>query len=140
MNVEEYLRSLAPGVLLQDSVVARAARSPKDVGLLPLPLSEDIDVTDDGNGQLVQRNDEEYQKRLDYASSTVYYSVLGVIAGGGISEQVGDVRTSVNGITITKSDRAHYKALGDALRLKWGFAVEPDGSGSEMFDATCLVQ
>lgn len=129
MTVEEYLRSLVPGLDLQDTVIARAARSPIEVGLDCLDVSEDIDYDyggEDGDG---------FQKRLDYASSTIYYSVLGVFAGGGYSEQVGDVRASRGGYTITMADRARFKAMGDALRLKWGWGVEEDESSSEMYDA-----
>lgn len=129
MTVEEYLRSLVPGLDLQDTVVARAARSPIEVQLERLEIDEDIDDYDE---------DEEFQKRLDYASSTIYYSVLGVFAGGGYSEQVGDVRASRGGYTITMADRARFKAMGDALRLKWGFDVEEDDSSSEMYDASSL--
>lgn len=129
MTVEEYLRSLVPGLDLQDTVIARAARSPIEVGLDRLDVAEDIDYDyggEDGDG---------FQKRLDYASSTIYYSVLGVFAGGGYSEQVGDVRASRGGYTITMADRARFKAMGDALRLKWGWGVEEDESSSEMYDA-----
>lgn len=129
MTVEEYLRSLVPGLDLQDSVIARAARSPVEVELERLEIEDDIDDYD---------GDENFQMRLDYASSTIYYSVLGVFAGGGYSEQVGDVRASRGGYTITMADRARFKGMGDALRLKWGFEVEEDDSSSEMFDASSL--
>lgn len=129
MTVEEYLRSLVPGLDLQDSVLARAARSPIEVDLERLDLDDDEEDYD---------GDEDFQKRLDYASSTVYYSVLGVFAGGGYSEQMGDVRASRGGYTITMADRARFKAMGDALREKWGFEVEADDSSSEMYDATYL--
>ena len=129
MTVEEYLRSLVPGLDLQDNVIARAARSPIEVDLERLEVDDDIDEYDD---------DDEFQKRLDYASSTIYYSVLGVFAGGGYSEQVGDVRASRGGYTITMADRARFKSMGDALRAKWGFEVEDDESSSEMYDASYL--
>ena len=129
MTVEEYLRSLGPGLDLPDTVVARAARSPIEVGLDRLDIAEDIDY-DYGDEE-----GDDFQKRLDYASSTIYYSVLGVFAGGGYSEQVGDVRASRGGYTITMADRARFKAMGDALRLKWGWGVEEDESSSEMYDA-----
>lgn len=129
MTVEEYLRSLVPGLDLQDNVLARAARSPIEVDLERLDLDDDEEDYD---------GDEDFQKRLDYASSTIYYSVLGVFAGGGYSEQVGDVRASRGGYTITMADRARFKAMGDALRLKWGFEVEDEESSSEMYDASSL--
>ena len=129
MTVEEYLRSLVPGLDLQDSVLARAARSPIEVELERLDLDDDEEDYD---------GDEDFQKRLDYASSTIYYSVLGVFAGGGYSEQVGDVRASRGGYTITMADRARFKSMGDALRAKWGFEIEDDESSSEMYDASNL--
>ena len=132
MTVEEYLRSLVPGLDLQDNVVERCAISPIEVELDPLELDDDVD------GDTLA--DEEFRMRLDYASSTIYYSVLGVFAGGGYSEQVGDVRVSRGGYTITMADRARFKAMGDALRAKWGWEVEDDESSSEMYDATYLMR
>ena len=130
MTVEEYLRSLVPGLDLQDNVVERCALSPIEVELEALEMDEEVDSD--------SLSEEEFRKRLDYASSTIYYSVLGVFAGGGYSEQVGDVRSSRGGYTITMADRARFKAMGDALRLKWGFEVEDDDSSSEMYDASSL--
>lgn len=130
MTVEEYLRSLVPGLDLQDNVVERSALSPVEVELEALSMGDVVDSTtlaEDG-----------FRKRLDYASSTVYYSVLGVFAGGGYSEQVGDVRASRGGYTITMADRARFKAMGDELRKKWGFDVPEDESSSEMYDASSL--
>ena len=129
MTVEEYLRSLVPGLDLQTSVLARAARSPIEVGLERLDLDEDEEDYD---------GDEDFQKRLDYASSTIYYSVLGVFAGGGHSEQVGDVRSSRGGYTITMADRARFKSMGDALRQKWGWETEADEVTTEIVDVSSL--
>lgn len=129
MTVEDYLRSLVPGLDLAENVIARSARSPKEVGYEPLELDDDIDDHDD---------EEDYQLRLDYASSTVYYSVLGVFAGGGYTEQVGDVKVSRGGYTITMADRERFKGLGDALRLKHGFDIEQAEDKGGMYDATYL--
>lgn len=130
MTVEEYLRSLVPGLDLQDAVVERCALSPVEVDLEPLDMDDDVDGD--------SLSETEFRMRLDYASSTVYYSVLGVFAGGGYSEQVGDVRASRGGYTITMADRARFKAMGDALRAKWGWEVVEDESTSELYDATFL--
>ena len=130
MTVEGYLRSLVPGLDLQENVVERCALSPVEVGLQPLALDTIVDDT------ALQSVD--FQMRLDYASSTVYYSVLGVFAGGGYSEQVGDVRASRGGYTITMADRARFKSMGDALRQKWGWDIEDEESTSEMYDASSL--
>lgn len=138
MTVEDYLRSLVPGLDLQDNVIERCALSPAGVvvtgsngskfTLDALDIDEDVDAD--------SLTDEEFRARLDYASSTVYYSVLGVFAGGGYSEQVGDVRASRGGYTITMADRARFKGMGDALREKWGLEIPEDDSSSEMYDAT----
>ena len=130
MTVEEYLRSLVPGLDLQDNVVERCAISPIEVGLDPLELDDDVDGD--------SLSEQEFRMRLDYASSTVYYSVLGVFAGGGYSEQVGDVRASRGGYTITMADRARFKGMGDALRAKWGWDVTEDDASSTMYDATSM--
>lgn len=129
MTVEDYLRSLVPGLDLQETVLQRAARSPIEVGLERLDLDDDEEDYD---------GDEDFQRRLDYASSTVCYSVLGVFSGGGYTEQVGDVRASRGGFVISKDDRARYKAMGDELRKKWGYETEDDDTGNELFDASYL--
>ena len=131
MTVEDYLRSLVPGLDLQDNVVERAALSPVEVGLEALEVDDEVDSD--------SMSEEDFRMRLDYASSTIFYSVLGVFAGGGYAEQVGDVRASRGGYTITMSDRARFKAMGDALRANWGWDVPADESSSEMFDATYMT-
>lgn len=130
MTVEAYLRSLIVGLDLDKDVLTRAAYSPIEVGLEPFELEDDAYPT--------SGIDEEFQKRLDYAASTVYYSVLGVFAGGGYSEQVGDVRTSRSGFVVTADDRLRYKSLGDALRLKHNFPTDTSVEVGGMFDARYL--
>lgn len=129
MTVEKYLRSLVFGLDLPIEILERASFSPMEVGLEPIELDDDVQ-------DLLQ--DEDFQKRLDYASSTVYYSVLGVFAGGGYSEQVGDVRVSRGGYTITMADRSRFQTLADNLRLKHGFDVEGASEIGGMFDARYL--
>lgn len=130
MTVEKYLSSLVFGLNLPLEVLQRAAYSPMEVGLAPFDLSDDA--------YPIRGIDDEFQKRLDYASSTVYYAVLSVFAGGGYSEQVGDIRTSQGGYTITMADRARYQSLADNLRTKWGFEVEGASEIGGMFDARYL--
>jgi hypothetical protein len=129
MTVEKYLRSLVFGLDLPIEILERASFSPMEVGLESIELDDDVQ-------DLLQ--DEDFQKRLDYASSTVYYSVLGVFTGGGYSEQVGDVRVSRGGYTITMADRARFQTLADNLRLKHGFDVEGASEVGGMFDARYL--
>lgn len=130
MTVEEYLRSLVIGLEIPDTVLKRAAMSPKEVGLKPLNLDDDVE---DYDGKRFG------QARLDYAASTIYYSVLGVFSGGGYSEQVGDVSLRKNDYIITMADRERFKMLADALRRKWGFETEDDiMQTGGMFDADYL--
>ena len=129
MTVEKYLRSLVFGLDLPIEILERASFSPMEVGLESIELDDDVQ-------DLLQ--DEDLQKRLDYASSTVYYSVLGVFAGGGYSAQVGDLRVSRGGYTITMADRARFQTLADNLRLKHGFDVEGASEVGGMFDARYL--
>lgn len=175
MTVEAYLRSLVPGLDLPTEVYQRAARSPKEVGLEPVDLEDDIDAYDNVGGDGEAETDGEpehggvdadgeadsepaeadgdadsepadadaetdaatlFQMRLDYASSTVYYAVLGVFAGGGFTENHGDVQVRKGGYTITKADRERFKMLADALRRKWGFPTEDTDGG--MYDGGYL--
>lgn len=129
MTVEAYLRSLVFGLDLPIEILERASFSPMEVDLESIELDDDVQ-------DLLQ--DEDSQKRLDYAASTVYYSVLGVFAGGGYSEQVGDVRTSRSGFVVTADDRLRYKSLGDALRLKHNFPTDTSVEVGGMFDARYL--
>ena len=127
MTVGEYLSSLVFGLDLPDTVLERSAMSPLEVELDPLNLNDVVELTNT-----------EFRKRLDYAASTVYYSVLGVFAGGGYSEQVGDVRVSKGGYTITMADRERFQALEDNLRLKHGFATEESHNSGGMYDMSYL--
>ena len=129
MTLEKYLRSLVFGLDLPIEILERASFSPMEVGLESIELDDDVQ-------DLLQ--DEDFQKRLDYASSTVYLSVLGVFAGGGYSEQVGDVRTSRSGFVVTADDRLRNMSLGDALRLKHNFPTDTSVEVGGMFDARYL--
>ena len=125
MTVGEYLSSLVFGLDLTDAVLERSAKSPIEVGLQPFELSDDAYPAE---------RDEDFQKRLDYASSTVYYSILGVFAGGGYTEQIGDVKVSKGGYTITMADRERFQALADNLRLKHGFDIEAPHDTGGIYD------
>lgn len=129
MTVGEYLGSLVPGLDMAEAVLKRAAYSPLEVGLAPFELTDDA---------YPEERPEDFQKRLDYAASTVYYSVLGYFTGGGYTEKIGDVSVSRNNVTITMADRQRYKDLADMLRSKHGFEVETDSATSEIFDMSYL--
>lgn len=129
MTVGEYLASLVPGLEMTEAVLRRAAYSPLEVGLQPFELDDDA---------YPEERPSDFQQRLDYASSTVYYSVLGYFTGGSYSEKMGDVSVSRGATTITMSDRARFKLLADNLRKKYGYEVEEDAATSEMYDLSYL--
>ena len=127
MTVGDYLSSLVFGLDLPDTVLERSAMSPLEVELDPLSLDDTVELANS-----------EFRERLDYAASTVYYSVLGVFAGGGYSEQVGDVKVSKGGYTITMADRKRFQALADNLRQKHGFDTEESHDTGGMYDISHL--
>lgn len=129
MTVGDYLRSLVFGLDIPDNVIERCAYSPREVGYAELDVEEDAFPD-------VDEMPEDFQLRLDYASSTVYYSILSVFTGGGYTERVGDVQVSRNGYTVTQSDRNRYKDLADALRRKHGFAPQDEADDGGMYDVT----
>lgn len=137
MTVEAYLRAKVPGYPFEMSVLENAAISPvfaKPEALMALSLDDEIEshIVD---GVM----DEEFEKALKYATSTLYYSVSGVFSGGSRSEQVGDVRASLSGFIITQSDRDYYRRLANRLRKELGMDVEEDVAlGGKAFDASPL--
>lgn len=137
MTVEAYLRAKVPGYPFEMSVLENAAISPvfaKPQALKSLELSDEIE-SHIKYGVM----DEEFEKSLKYASSTLYYSVSGVFSGGSRSEQVGDVRASLSGFTITQADREYYRTLANRLRQELGMNVEEDISTKGcLFDASRL--
>ena len=84
-------------------------------------------------------NDEEYRKGLNYALSTLYYSMSAAITGGTKSEKRGNRQISIGGYPLTTKDREAFRALGDKLRRELGAEVDEEVTDSGgMFDATNL--
>lgn len=134
MKVSEYFEAAVPGYPVQSlgSVMKSAAFSPVLASPALIPLNLDDDISD-------HLEDAVWMKSLDYALSSLYYSMSGVFSGGSRSEQVGDVRASLSGFTITQSDREYYRSLADKIRGEIGYKTEevsPDSGG--MFDASPL--
>ena len=83
--------------------------------------------------------DEEYMKGLNYALSTLYYSMSAAITGGTKSEKRGNRQISIGGYPLTTKDREAFRALGDKLRRELGAEVEDEVTDSGgMFDAANL--
>ena len=134
MKVSEYFGQAVPGYPVQSlgSVMKGAAFSPVLASPALTPLNLDDDISD-------HLEDAVWMKSLKYALSSLYYSMSGVFSGGSRSEQVGDVRASLSGFTITQSDRKLFIEKANEIRVKLGYKTEKvlyDSGG--MFDASPL--
>lgn len=134
MKVSEYFEQAIPGYPVQSlgSVMKGAAFSPVLASPALIPLNLDDDISD-------HLEDAVWMKSLKYALSSLYYSMSGVFSGGSRSEQVGDVRASLSGFTITQSDRKLFIEKANEIRVKLGYKTEKvlyDSGG--MFDASPL--
>ena len=134
MKVSKWLSGQISGYPIESlgSVLESAAFSPVLASPALIPLNLDDDISD-------HLEDAVWMKSLKYALSSLYYSMSGVFSGGSRSEQVGDVRASLSGFTITQSDREYYRSLADKIRGEIGYKTEevsPDSGG--MFDASPL--
>ena len=137
MTVEAYLRAKVPGYPFEMTVLENAAVSPvfaKPTALQALSLSVEVEShIEDGV------MNEDFEKALKYAESTLYYSVSGAFSGGSRSEQVGDVRASLSGFIITQSDRDFYRNMANKLRKELGVEAEESATISgKAFDASGL--
>lgn len=135
MNVEAYLRAQIPGYPFSTDVLESAVVSPlfaKPKALRGLDLSmEIVDVAES----------ESATRSLKYAISTLYYAISGVFSGGSKSEQVGDVKVSTSGYTVTQADRENLRKMADNIRSELGCDIEanPNVDGG-IFDATPLTR
>lgn len=132
MKVSEYFEAAIPGYPVRSlgSVMKSAAFSPVLATPALTPLNLDDDISD-------HLEDAVWMKSLKYAESSLYYSMSGVFSGGSRSEQVGDVRASLSGFTITQSDREYYHSKADKIRREIGYKVEEVSADSGgMFDAS----
>ncbi|MBD5367255.1 MAG: hypothetical protein HDR82_09725 [Bacteroides sp.] len=84
-------------------------------------------------------DDDFYLKGLNYALSTVYYSMSAAITGGTKSEKRGNRQISIGGYPLTTKDREAFRALGDKLRRELGADIdESEADTGGMFDASSL--
>lgn len=109
--------------------------TPPTDGEVP-PTDGELPPTEEETPPEEEPVDDLFDVRLDYAASVVYYGMLGMFTGGGYSERIGDISLSKNSFVITKDDRRRYTALGNSLRLKYGFPTIDEYDNMEMFDAS----
>ena len=133
MTVEQWLRGHFHGLgsQIETNVWEVAAISPIEARPTKLRVVSLEDTIED------YIEDAEYRKGLNYALSTLYYSMSAAITGGTKSEKRGNRQISIGGYPLTTKDREAFRALGDKLRKELG--VEPDEEVTDnggMFDAT----
>lgn len=135
MTVENWLRGQFQGIgtQIEPSVLETAALSPvfaKPTPLQAVSLSNEVEDNIDNPA---------FMDGLNYALSTLYYSMSAAITGGSKSEKRGNRQTSIGGYPLTTKDREAFRALGDKLRRELGAEVDEDVSDNGgMFDATNL--
>lgn len=135
MTVENWLRGQFQGIgaQIEMSVLEAAALSP--VFAKPVPFQA-VNLSDEVTDKL---EDADFLNSLNYALSTLYYSMSAAITGGTKSEKRGNRQISIGGYPLTTKDREAFRALGDKLRRELGAEVDEDVSDiGGMFDATNL--
>jgi hypothetical protein len=134
MTVDAYLRTRVPGYPFSDRDIEGAVASVLFAEPTPLrALNLDDEISDIADS-------EEWTKSLKYAESSLYYAIAGVFSGGSKSEQVGDIKVSTSGYSITQADRARFCEKADKLREQIGCTVDASSDNDDgMFDATPLM-
>lgn len=135
MRVEQWLRGHFHGLgnQIEGNVLEVAAISP--LGARPESFRV-VALTDEIEDYM---GDEEYMKGLNYALSTLYYSMSAAITGGTKSEKRGNRQISIGGYPLTTKDREAFRALGDKLRRELGAEVEEEVTDNGgLFDASGL--
>lgn len=135
MTVESWLRGHFHGIgnQIESHVLEVAAFSPMEARPTPLRSLVLTDTLEEHIG------DPDYMDSLNYALSTLYYSMSTAITGGTKSERRGNRQISIGGYPLTTKDRMAFRELGDKLRIMLGkeleSAVSEEGG---MFDASGL--
>ncbi len=136
MTVENWLRGQFQGMgtQIEMSVLEAAVLSPvfaKPTRFQSVSLSDIVEE---------HLEDKDFLDGLNYALSTLYYSMSAAITGGTKSEKRGNRSVSIGGYPLTTKDREAFRALGDKLRGELGAEVDEDVSvgKSTMFDASKL--
>lgn len=135
MTVDQWLRGHFHGLgsQIEQAVLEVAALSPIEARPNAFRAVALSDTIEDYVG------DAEYMNGLNYALSTLYYSMSAAITGGTKSEKRGNRQISIGGYPLTTKDREAFRALGDKLRKELGTEVDEEVADSGgMFDATYL--
>ncbi|MBD5306096.1 MAG: hypothetical protein HDS14_00485 [Bacteroides sp.] len=133
MTVEEYLRAPFNELSIHPNTVKAAALSParlRNPSFRAVRLEECYeDLFDDP----VSMNS------VEYALSTLYYSMSSTVTGGSKSEKRGNRQISVGGYALTTRDREAFRAEADAIRERLGLEpMKPVVNTARAFDASRL--
>ena len=115
LTIEEYLRNRIIGYELPLTVIKDVCLSPKEIGMTPLFLIDDAYPTP---------MDSDFVKRRDYAESTLYYMVTGMLSVTSYKKTIGNRSYSSAGVSINESEKNKYIKKADTLRQKWGLPKE----------------
>lgn len=76
---------------------------------------------------------------VEYALSTLYYSMSATITGGTKSEKRGNRQISIGGYALTTKDREAFRKRADDIRRALGLEADDEyADNGGMFDATYL--
>lgn len=135
MKVENWLRGRFQGIgsQIEHNVLESAALSP----LFAKPRAFREVTLDDNVRDYI--GDADRMNGLQYALSTLYYSMSAAITGGTKSEKRGNRSVSIGGYPLTTADREAFRKEADRLRRELGCEPEEnltDTGGA--FDASRL--
>lgn len=132
MTVERWLKGHFQdyGQLIDPDVLGVAALSP--IEAKPTPFRA-ISLTDEAEEYMI---DSELRKSLDYALSTLYYSMSAATGGGSKSERRGNRQKTIGGKAIDVATREAWRKEADRLRNKLGADIEEQLTDSGMHDGS----
>lgn len=137
MTVEQWLRGhfIGLGNLIEVDTLRVAAQSPSQAK--PTPL-RGVDLMENLEDNFY---DEEFEKGLDYALSTLYYLMARSALGGSKSERRGNRQVSISGFALTPQQCENY--LKDSKDIREALGCEPEKveiGSSKAFDAAYLTR
>lgn len=130
MTVREWLRAAIENIPVEENILEWAMSTSVEVGLKLVSLDADYYEV---------LADEELNRSLRYALSSLYYYASGQNGGSSRHEQVGDISVTVSSWTLDWTKRNLWLRKADAIRKALGF--DPEGTTTEqggMFDASNL--
>lgn len=133
MTVEEYLRSPFNDLTIHQNTVKAAALSPaklKNPRFRAVGLDEEYEDLMD---------DDVAMDSVEYALSTLYYSMSATVTGGSQSEKRGNRSITKGGYALTTRDRDAFRKRANDIRKDLGLEmIDDDSEGGQMFDASNL--